>query len=69
MERKIQTTKYELWDYRDGYTVEELNRVADEWNESYNHFRPHQSLSYLTPMEFLESWRDESKHGDKVFTM
>ena len=55
VERKIQTTKYELWDYRDGYAVEELNRVADEGNESYNHFRPHQSLSYLTPVEFCES--------------
>jgi transposase InsO family protein len=31
--------------------------------------RPHQSLGYLTPMEFLEAWMEESKDRDGVFTM
>jgi len=49
--------------------VEELNRIPDEWNHEYNHVRPHQSLGYLTPMEFLKAWLEESKDGDGVFTM
>lgn len=69
VERKIQTDKYELWAFREGYTVEELNRILDEWNHEYNHVRPHQSLGYLTPMEFLNAWLEESKDGDGVFTM
>jgi len=27
---------------------------------SYNHYRPHSSLSYLTPVEFTEKWRAEN---------
>lgn len=68
-ERTIQTTKYELWAFREGYTITELNGVVDEWNYTYNHVRPHQALGYLTPVEFLNEWREESKQGDKVSTM
>jgi hypothetical protein len=35
----------------------------------YNHVRPHQSLGYLTPMEFLKAWMEESKDRVGVFTM
>lgn len=69
VERKIQTTKYELWAFREGYTVEELNEILDEWNFIYNHVRPHQSLGYLTPMEFLNAWMEECKDRDGVSTM
>ncbi|WP_287152449.1 integrase core domain-containing protein [Candidatus Solincola tengchongensis] len=68
-ERKIQTTKYELWAFREGYTVAELNRILDEWNFIYNHVRPHQSRGYLTPMEFLNAWMEECKDRDEVSTM
>lgn len=61
VERKIQTDKYELWAFREGYTVEELNRILDEWNYVYNYIRPHQSLGYLTPMEFLKAWMEMSE--------
>ncbi len=69
VERKIQTDKYELWAFREGYTVEELNQILDEWNFVYNHVRPHQGLGYLTPMEFLAQWMEESKHRELLFTM
>ena len=69
VERKIQTTKYELWAFKDGYSALSLNEVVDEWNHVYNHVRPHQSLSYLTPMEFLEKWNEESKNRDPVSAM
>lgn len=69
VERTIQTTKYELWAFKDGYTVSSLNEVVDEWNYTYNHVRPHQSLDYLTPMEFLHNWKEKGKDGEQVSTM
>ena len=68
-QRKIQTDKYELWAFREGYTVEEPNRILEEWNYVYNYVRPHQGLDYLTPMEFLNSWMEECKDGVVPFTM
>jgi transposase InsO family protein len=44
MERKIQSIKYELWAFKEAYTVRELNELVDEWNHTYNYVRPHQSL-------------------------
>lgn len=69
VERKIQTTKYELWAFKEAYTVKDLNELVDEWNDTYNNYRPHQSLGYLTPNEFLKSWYDSSKCRDDVSTM
>ncbi len=69
VERKIQTTKYELWAFKEAYTVKDLNDLLDEWNYIYNYVRPHQSLGYLTPMEFYREWSEGSRNRDKVSTM
>jgi transposase InsO family protein len=69
VERKIQTEGYELWAFREGYTVKELNEILDEWNYTYNYERPHQGLGYLTPMEFLSQWMEESKDSELLSTM
>ena len=69
VERKIQTTKYELWAYREAYTAADLNELVDGWNYTYNHVRPHQSLGYLTPIEFLSKWSEDSKDREQVSTM
>lgn len=68
-ERKIQTTKYELWAFKEGHTVGELNEILDHWNHIYNYVRPHQSLGYLTPVQFLAQWYEVSKHRDPVSAM
>src|SRR5450759_2153930 len=69
VERKIQTTKYELWAYREAYTAADLNELVDGWNYTYNHVRPHQSLGYLTPIEFLSKWSEGSKDREQVSAM
>lgn len=69
VERKIQTSEYEFWDFKAGYSVEELDRLAMEWNYVYNLKRPHQSLGYLTPMEYLECLEEKSKQTGRVSTM
>lgn len=69
VERKIQTSEYEFWDFNAGYAVEELNELANKWNYIYNLKRPHQSLRYLTPVEYMNSLGERSKQKGKVSTM
>ena len=69
VERKIQTTKQEVWAFRGGHDLEQLNEITREWNETYNVYRPHQSLGHQTPMAFLKSWYDSSERRDHVSTM
>jgi len=38
-----------------------LNRQLREWEKTYNTVRPHQSLGYLTPLQFLQQWHSERK--------
>ena len=38
-----------------------LNRQLRRWEHTYNCVRPHQSLAYLTPLEFLRQWKQN--HG------
>ena len=69
VERKIQTAKYELWAFKEAHTVKDLNQLVDEWNYTYNYVRPHQSLGYLTPMEFLAKWSEGSGDRECVSAM
>lgn len=69
VERKIQTTQQELWDYQQGHDMEQFEEITSEYNETYNDYRPHQSLGYLTPNEFFKSWYDSNKCRDDVSTM
>lgn len=38
-----------------------LNRELRQWEKTYNTVRPHQSLGYLTPLQFLQRWHSERK--------
>lgn len=37
--------------------VPALNRQLQHWERTYNCIRPHQSLAYLTPLEFITRWK------------
>jgi transposase InsO family protein len=50
---------YEVWDL--DWTVPELNRQLRAWEEVYNTVRPHQSLGYRTPDQFLRELALASK--------
>jgi putative transposase len=47
--------------YEVPWTVTALNPVLKEWERVYNTVRPHQSLGYRTPLEFVNDWR--KAHG------
>jgi len=55
IERFNQTLEYE-WLYNCNLSLdpEELNPGLTEWLIEYNFNRPHQSLGYLTPIEYIE---------------
>jgi len=39
----------------------ELNRQLEEWEHTYNHIRPHETLDYLTPNEYYRRWKKTQK--------
>lgn len=39
------------------WTVASLNARLRQWEQVYNHIRPHQSLGYLTPAQALEKFK------------
>ena len=55
IERFNQTLEYE-WLYNSNLSLdtEELNPRLTEWLIEYNFNRPHQTLGYLTPIEYIE---------------
>ena len=57
IERFIQTTESELWLF-DDQMIPEINYLNEKltwWLGRYNNYRPHQSLKYLTPVEYYQS--------------
>ncbi len=44
--------------------IAELRAELLDWEQTYNAVRPHQALGYLTPLEFLEQWKE--KQGKEV---
>jgi transposase InsO family protein len=54
VERAQRTHTEEFYQIYDGdMEVVHLNRALQEWEWTYNHFRPHQALDGKTPMEYL----------------
>ncbi|MFB3921431.1 MAG: integrase core domain-containing protein [Terriglobia bacterium] len=54
VERANRTHKEEFYELTPcALSIAELNRELQNWERTYNTVRPHQSLGYLTPQEFL----------------
>jgi transposase InsO family protein len=61
VERVIKTTREEFWN--DGNMLgdlDDLNESLKEWIIKYNTKRPHESLGYLTPLEYYQSIEKEA---------
>ena len=54
VERMIETLQYECLDYLTGpMNVTELQEEIDRWLKKYHSYRPHESLGFLMPNEFV----------------
>jgi putative transposase len=54
VERANRTHRQEFWELYDGaLELPPLQAALREWEETYNHVRPHQALGYRTPAEHL----------------
>ncbi len=42
-------------------SMQEAKKVIEAWREDYNHSRPHSSLGYLSPSEFIRKERLQNK--------
>lgn len=61
VERAQRTHTEEFYEVTDtSFEMKELNQALLKWEIIYNTVRPHQSLHYLTPKQFLEKRRDVS---------
>lgn len=47
-------------------TLEHLQVVQRQWEQTYNLTRPHQALGYLTPMEFYRLWKADPEEAYKI---
>jgi len=54
VERANRTHTEEFYEvYPTSWTIPEVNKELVEWENIYNRIRPHQSLEYKTPLQFL----------------
>jgi transposase InsO family protein len=62
VERAQRTHTEEFYEVTDtNFEIAELNRALLRWEKVYNTIRPHQSLGYLTPQQFLEQYQQNKR--------
>lgn len=64
VERAHRTHTEEFYEITDtDFDIPSLNEALLKWERVYNTVRPHQSLNYLTPQQFLKSEGKEKVYG------
>jgi len=58
---------YDVWDLP--WNVTELRPYLLRWEGIYNTVRPHKSLNYLTPQEYVTQWRPASPGKEVVYSI
>ena len=62
VERAQRTHTEEFYEVTDtSFEIGDLNQALLEWEKVYNTIRPHQSLGYLTPRQFLEQYQQKQE--------
>ena len=51
----------ELLDLESFNTLFEAQLLLDDWRLEYNHYRPHQSLNYMTPAEYAHRCKTDNR--------
>jgi len=59
VERAHRTHTEEFYEVTESsFDLSELREELLEWEQVYNTVRPHQALGYMTPLKFLEQWKE-----------
>jgi putative transposase len=62
VERAHRTHTEEFYEVTESsFDIADLRAQLLEWERTYNTIRPHQSLGYLTPLKFLEEWKENQR--------
>jgi putative transposase len=65
VERAHRTPTEEFYEViESSFELRELRGQLLEWERIYNTVRPHQALGYLTPLQFLQQWKEN--HREEV---
>jgi transposase InsO family protein len=65
VERAHRTHTEEFYEVTESsFDLSELKDELLEWEGVYNTVRPHQALGYVTPLKFLEQWKEYSGKED-----
>lgn len=60
IERKNGSIRRELLNAYLFYSLNEVRELCQQWRHDYNHERPHKSLGYLSPINYLQKWEKEN---------
>ena len=67
VERAQRTHTEEFYEVTDSsFEIGELNQALLKWEKVYNTIRPHQSLGYLTPQQFLEQYQQQRREDVSI---
>jgi len=70
VERGNRTHREEFYEVYDlDWNVAELRPDLLNWELIYNTVRPHQSLGYLTPQEYITQWRSQRAGKEVVYSI
>jgi len=62
VERAHRTHTEEFYEVTESsFGLPELRAELLEWEQVYNTVRPHQALGYMTPLKFLERWKENQR--------
>jgi len=62
VERAHRTHTEEFYEVTESsFDLPELRDELLEWERTYNTIRPHQALGYMTPLKFLEQWKETQR--------
>ena len=60
IERKNGSIRRELLNAYLFYSLSQVREMCQQWRRDYNHERPHKSLGYLSPINYLQKWTKEN---------
>jgi transposase InsO family protein len=62
VERAHRTHTEEFYEVTESsFDLPELRDELLQWERTYNTIRPHQALGYMTPLKFLEQWKETQR--------